>query len=397
MDQTPPILEFLMSAEGARALERAREARALPLHRRAKALDGLGSADGIRAALQQDDLRQRAITRCPHANQLLFTPEALEQATAWPVAAERATRWPAPSTERVTDLGAGIGLDALATALTGRPVLAYEHDPVRAAFLAHNARALGVAELVEVRSEDVLSAAPEGPNAYFDPDRRADGVRTRDPSAFAPPADAWAPLLARFSRAMIKLPPVFEGELPVEGRLEQVALGGRAREARCYVGDWGTCAERRALALPSGRSIEGTGERLPAPRTVGEGDWILDPDVSVTLAGLLGDLAVRDDLAPLHPDVAYLVGDAPNETAPGHWVRVDEILKAKPKVLNAWLRKNEVGNLTIRKRGIDTKAAAWRKKLKPAGDRAGTLLFTRGPDEKWVVCASLQSGSLALG
>jgi len=390
MDFSQPLLDFLTSPEGARALTRAGEVRALPVHQRAKALEGLGSAEGIRAALQQDDLRQRAASRCPHADRLLFTPEALEQATAWPVAAERATRWPAPLAETLTDLGAGIGLDALATALAGRHVVAYERDPVRAALLAHNARAMEVEARLEVRIDDLLSARPEGVNAYFDPDRRAEGIRTRDPAAFAPAAEHWRALLGRFKRAMVKLPPVYEGDLPIEGALEQVALGGRARELRCFVGDWGACSPLRALSLPTGRFVEGTGLRLPPHRTVAEGDWILDPDVSVTLAGLLGDLALRDGLAPLHPEVAYLVGDAPNETAPGHWVRVDAILKAKPKALNAWLRANEVGNLTIRKRGIDTQAAAWRKKLKAKGSCRGTLLFTRALDDRWVVYASLE-------
>ena len=85
-------VRFLSSDAGARALAAARDARSLPVHRRAKALADLGTPEEIRAALVQDDLRVRAAARCPHAEVLLFHPEALEQATAWPVAAERATR-----------------------------------------------------------------------------------------------------------------------------------------------------------------------------------------------------------------------------------------------------------------------------------------------------------------
>ena len=79
--------QFLSSPAGADLLTAAREARTLPLHRRAPSLEGRGSGEEIRAALQMDDLRQRALERCPHADVLLFTKDALEQATAWPVAA----------------------------------------------------------------------------------------------------------------------------------------------------------------------------------------------------------------------------------------------------------------------------------------------------------------------
>ena len=382
-------VRFLTSPEGARALEAARDARALPIHRRAEALTGLGAPDAIRAALQQDDLRRRAAERCPHADVLLFTAEALEQATAWPVAAERATRWPEAST--VVDLGAGIGLDALAAAQAGHTVEAFERDPVRAALLRFNAAALGLDARVRVREDDVREAAPTGACAYFDPDRRPGGTRTRDPDAFEPPADAWPALLAGFERAMIKLPPVVEGDLPLDGAEEVVSLGGRARERRLLVGDWPDAPHRRALALPSGRSVAGEGVPPPPPAAVEEGRWLLDPDVSVTLAGLLGDLALRDGLAPITDGVAYLVGDAPNEVSPGHFVRVDAILRAKPKALNAWLRTHEVGDLTIRKRGIEAKASDWRKRLRTGGPNAATLVFTRDARERWVVYASLEA------
>ncbi|MDF1702960.1 MAG: hypothetical protein P1V36_17570, partial [Planctomycetota bacterium] len=187
--------------------------------------------------------------------------------------------------------------------------------------------------------------------------------------------------------ALVKLPPVVEGTLPVDGPQEVVALDGRARERRLFVGAWDAQAPRRALALPSGRSVEGAGVPPPAPVAVSPGAWILDPDVSVTLAGLVGDLARRDGLAPLADGVAYLVGRARNDTAPGHWVRVDAVLGAKPAALNAWLRAEGIGNLTIRKRGIDTKAADWRKRLRTGGPNAATLVFTRDRTDRWVVYA----------
>ncbi|MDA1194245.1 MAG: hypothetical protein O2894_03600 [Planctomycetota bacterium] len=380
-------IEFLASTRGAAALGLAREARSLPLHRRAAAMAGVGSAEEIRAALTQDDLRVRAAARCPHAEALLFTPEALEQATAWPVAAERATRWPTGA--HVTDLGAGVGFDALATALAGHTVTAYEHDPARAACLRFNAQALEVSARVTVREEDVRTVTLQGALAYFDPERRPEGVRTRDPTAFSPPADTWPALLARFERVLVKLPPVLEGTLPISGPSEYVSLGGRAREWRLWVGAWEGLPARRALALPGGTYVEGDGVALPPATDPTEGSWLLDPDVTVMRAGLLGDLAARDGLTPVHPDGAYLVGPAKVDAAPGHWVPVHAVLKADKRSVQAWLDAHDVGSLTIRKRGIDARAEAWRSALRARGSRPATLVFTRTRAERWVVYAGL--------
>ena len=161
----------------------------------------------MRALLEQDELRRRALPRCPHADDLLFTREALEQATAWPVAAERGGRWPGPPDTPLFDLGAGIGLDALAAAVAGRPVVAVERDPSRVILLTHNVRALGVEGRVRILEADVLATKVSGPLAFLDPGRRPDGRRTRHAADFEPPRDTWPTILAGFAAAMIKLPP----------------------------------------------------------------------------------------------------------------------------------------------------------------------------------------------
>jgi len=382
---------FLTGPAGGRLLAAARATRGMPPHGRPGALSGGGTPEQIRAALTMDDLRRRAQARFPEAERLLFTRTALEQATAWTVGVERAGRYALPPGTALVDLTAGIGLDTLAAASTGVRVIAYEKDPVRATFLEHNARALGLAALVETRREDALAARPTGAVAFFDPGRRSGGVRSRDPATFDPPRATWDGLLARFERAIVKLPPVLEGHRAIEGPQEIVSLGGRARERRWYVGAWCGLPALRALALPSGRSIEGGGLPWPGVRAPREGDWLFDPDVSVTVAGLVGDLAARDGLAGAHPRVPYLVADASNETAPGHWMQIDASLAPKPKAVNAWLAACGVGNVTIRKRGIEERAAAWRRKLKPRGPRAGTLVFTCDERNRWVCYACLDA------
>ena len=385
-------LRTLASPRGEDLLRAAKETRDLPAHRRASALaacpEGRGaSPTEIRAALQQDDLRRRARARCPHAETLLFTRTGLEQATAWPVAEERAGRWPGPVTDRLHDLTAGIGLDALATALTGRPVLAFEPDPVRACLLAANARALGVAPLVEVRVE--RAATGRGPLAFLDPDRRATGRRTRAPEHFDPPARDWPALLGGYAASMLKLPPASRVPVPPGARLEVVSLDGRARERRLLAGGLGLGAPRRALALPAGLHVEGPGLPWPAPRRPEPGLWLLDPDPAVTLAGLVGDLALAAGLAPVHPRIAYLVGAAPPPTAPGRPLRIDAVLPARTREIQAWLRARHVGTLEIKTRGVDDDAGRWRARLRLRGEASAWLAVTRGPDDRWMALAGM--------
>ena len=385
----PDIARHLTSEAGARALDRARELRDTPAHRRASALADCGRPAEIRAVLPQDDLRRRAAPRCPQAERLLFTTSALEQATAWPVAIERQSRWPRPVEVALTDLGAGIGLDALAAAQSGRRVEAWERDEARAHLLRHNVTVLGLGERVRVHEGDVLEARPAGALAFLDPGRRPGGQRTRDPDRFEPPREAWRGLLASFEAALVKLPP--SASPPLEGPLEVVALDGRARETRVAVGAHGPLPARRALSLPSGAAVEGEGIPWPAARAPREGDWLLDPDPSVTLAGLVGDLAAAADLAPVHPRIAYLVGTKDSTPRPGRWVRVEAVLRPRAREIDAWLHARGIGRLTVRTRGVKDSVEAWRRRLHPRGPLEGTVVCTRGPDGRWIALGGTES------
>jgi hypothetical protein len=340
----------------------------------------------VRLALAQDALRERAREKFPEADRLLFTREALEQATPREVAAERAGRWPGPPTTPLHDLGAGIGADAIAAALAGRPVVAWERDPVRALLLRWNLAALGLADRCEVRQADFGEAAPGGPLAFLDPDRRPGGRRTRAPEEFDPPASAWPGILSRFDAAIVKVPPVF----PSDDRIpfEVVSLGSRLRERRLFFGAHAVLPPRRALALPRGEAVEGTGVAWPDPRAPVEGDWLLDPDPAVTVARLVGDLARREGLRPVHPRIAYLIGAAPSP-APGTWLRIDALLPSRASDIQRWLDARSIGHLVVRARGISDPPETWARRLRPRGDRSASLVLFRDPSDRWRAAASL--------
>ena len=127
-------------------------------------------------------LRQRAATKFPAADQLFFTPDALEQATAWPIATKRAAWFAEQSPPGpILDLGCGIGGDLLALA-QHRPVIGVDLDPVRLQFAAANAAVFGVADQVQLLQADWPAALREGTlpaasAAFADPARRVNNKR----------------------------------------------------------------------------------------------------------------------------------------------------------------------------------------------------------------------------
>jgi len=387
------VVDFLASAPGERLLEAARATRELAALVRPGRLAPLGTPEQVRAALTQDTLRVRAAAKTPHAERLLYTREALEQATPWPVATDRARRFGLAPGATLADLTAGIGFDALAASETGLRVLAYERDPVRARLLRFNAGALGLAERVEVREADATTAPPQAEAAFLDPDRRAHGQRTRDVERFEPPASAWPALLEGCARAIVKLPPATPDDLWPGLAFEVVSLDGSARERRLFWHGLQDAPPRRALALPGGASVTGAGRFWPEARLPRVGEWLFDPDVSVTLAGLVGEVAHAHDLAPVHREIAYLLGRRPAPQAPGTWHHIEDLLAPESSALNAWLTRHDVGQVEIRCRGVADDAQAWRRRIRPRGKGAATLVFTRDLDDRWIAIAARRAPS----
>jgi len=383
VDVSPADAAFLTSPEGEAALCAAREVRDVDPVRRRRALAertrGRLRPEEERAALAQDALRARAARKTPLADRLLFTRDALEQATPSLVADERARAFAAFPT--VADLGAGVGLDAIALACSGRVVRAVERDPVRAAFLRWNVEAAGLASRVATIEDDLLAAPPAADAAFLDPDRRPGGARTRDPRGFEPPPDAWERLAAFYGHLLVKLPPVPPAALEREP-LAFVSLGGEMKEARLGRGALRVPVRRRAVVLPGGATIEGEGAPWPPPRGPQEGDVLLDPDPAVVVAGLVGEAAAEAGAAPIHPRIAYLLGHAPAPWASA--VRVEAVLPAAPRAIQAALDRADVGDLTIRARGVSDPPERWRARLRPRGRTAKTLVLARGPDDRWV-------------
>jgi SAM-dependent methyltransferase len=331
----------------------------------------------VAAALTQARLRGRAVAKFGEAaRRMYFTAPGLEQATRRPVADLRARRYAGAGTRRVADLCCGIGGDALAFAAAGIEVLAVDRDPLTCAVAAANARAGGVAELVEVRCADVAKVTLEGCDAVFlDPARRTERGRVFDPAGYSPPWSFALALADRVAAAGFKAAPGLpHDQIPGAAEAEWVSDRGEVKEAGVYFGPLAGPA-RRATLLPGPHTLVPRG--LPDPEPGPVRGYLYEPDGAVIRARLLGELAEDLGAGTIDPTIAYLTTDSLVHTPFAAGYEVTDVLPFNVKRLRALIAERKIGSLTVKKRGADIDPAALRKQLRPSGPHSAVLIVTR--------------------
>ncbi|GGR38610.1 class I SAM-dependent methyltransferase [Streptomyces roseolus] len=334
-------------------------------------------AELVSAALGQARLRQRAVAKfgAEDAYRMYFTPNGVEQSTRATVGAYRANRLKALGVGSVADLCSGVGGDALALARAGISVLAVDRDPLTAEVARANAAALGLDGLIEVRCADVTEIDTTPYDAVFvDPARRGGRGRVFDPEAYSPPL-SWAVEAAREApRAALKIAPGIPHEtVPDEAEAEWISDGGDVKEAVLWFGT--EPGARRATLLPSGASLTGRGLPDPAVRPVGR--YLYEPDGAVIRAHLVAEAAEELDGGLIDATIAYVTADELRPTPYAAAYEITDELPFNLKKLKALLREREVGNLTVKKRGSAVEPEEIRRKVRPKGPNAATVLLTR--------------------
>ncbi|MFJ4850595.1 methyltransferase domain-containing protein [Streptomyces sp. NPDC088733] len=330
----------------------------------------------VSAALTQARLRQRAEAKFGEdAYAMYFTPHGVEQSTRASVARHRAERFAALGVRRLADLCCGIGGDAIPLARAGVDVLAVDRDPLTCAVARANARALGLAERIEVRCADVTEVAADGFDAVFvDPARRGGRGRIFDPEAYSPPL-SWAVAAARKAPlAALKVAPGIPHEaVPQDAEAEWVSDHGDVKEAVLWFGT--AAGTRRATLLPSGASLPAAGLPDPAVRPVGR--WLYEPDGAVIRAHLVADVAAQVGGGLIDATIAYVTSDEPRPTPWATAYEITDVLPFSLKRLKALLREREVGVLTVKKRGSAVEPEEVRRRVRPQGPNAATVFLTR--------------------
>ena len=374
-------LDLVTSPAGAALLARLGETDLDPSNelRLAEALRREHPVELVTAVFAQAQLRRRARSKFPCAEQMFFTSAGLEQSSSSTVAAHRAGRY--AGSGRVVDLCCGIGGDLIELAGTAQQVLAVDRDPLHLRMAALNAAAHG--RSVDTLLADVRDVPLTGDDAvYVDPARRAGGRRMRGGDS-EPPLD-WCLGLAGVGAAVgVKAAPGLDrAQVPPGWEVEFVADGRDLKEAVLWSPALRT-ASSRATVLPAGHAL------LPEPGDPvacrAPGEYLLDPNPAVTRAGLVQELARRLDAWMIDPRIAFLSADRPLHSPFGRGLQVLDSGPWREKELPARLRAHDIGALGIRRRGLAGDVDVLLRKLRGTGTRTAVLVMTRVNDQPWAL------------
>lgn len=331
------------------------------------------------AVVSQIQLRAKAKAKFGTlADELLFTPAGLEQATRARVAEYRAEVVKAAGFTRVIDLGCGLGADSLALARAGLDVVAVESDPRTAGFARHNLRAGAGAASVEVITGDAVELAAgllsDGDFVFADPARRTGSGRTWQVADFSPSWSFVESLLQRPS--WIKMGPGMPHRLiPERISARWISDGGDLVETALTSG-LHEPGSRGAVLLPEGHELAAGSDADVLAQPVEAGQILYEPDPGVIRALTVGSLAEMLGARQVTAEIPYLVGSEHIATPFARAFAVVEALPWKEKTLKAWCREHDIGVLDIKKRGIEIDPALLRKRLKLSGTATTTVVIT---------------------
>ncbi len=321
-----------------------------------------------RWAFNQAALRDKAHVKFDRASEMLFTREALEQASSQRLAEYHASRF--PEGQKVADLTAGIGSDLIALARRG-PAIGYEIDPERAECAQANLAVYGVS--AEIRVKDCMAGRWDFDYAFADPARRVDGERTLDPALFSPPPDHLAIRFDDLKLGGMKLGPAMSDHRleSIGPRLEFLSFGGECREALVWRGSEASSG-RVAVHVESGEALA-VGSSAPSAEEPGE--FLFDVDPAAVRAHALGTLCQLHGLRQLGDARGYLTG---SELATSVWLRAFRVLASgrfDERTLRALLRSWHSAAPVLRQSGTRLDLIALARRLTRAGDRPLELAF----------------------
>ncbi|MCT1685746.1 class I SAM-dependent methyltransferase [Pseudoglutamicibacter cumminsii] len=386
------------------------------------------SAELVAAVVHQLELRFKARGKFgPFAERMMLTQAGLEQATRLSVAARHAGRMRDAGVRHVADLGCGLGADAMAMAALGIDVTGVEADEVTAAAATVNTAPFPNVTVVHGLAEEVDISAADA--VWMDPARRestTSGTKRRwDPEAFSPPLSFVEQLADRGLPMGVKLGPGIPHEsIPDTAEAQWVEQNGSVVEATLWFNAARRFNEARraqvrraALVIKDDQVAELTSSAAHPdqdPDALALGDdvpvlphdsdltnpatyatYLHEPAGAVIRAGLVADLAEQLDATGLDPHIAYLTGTTPSTTPLATSYRIDMVMPYKIKALRSWVRNNRIGQLTIKKRGLDVTPEELRKILlgKGHGDGTATLILTRIGKQRVVFGCGITPGS----
>lgn len=346
----------------------------------------------LRFALNQAALKRRAHLKFgDDVSDLLFTEAGLEQSTRSDVAAWHANRFREANLTTITDLGAGIGADAMAFARAGLEVTAVELNPDSFACLQNNLKPFNTASalLADAGEHQIETAAIWLDPARREQDRKSLTPQRLDPEMFSPNLNFVFEVARRFPSG-VKLAPGFPHELiPDDFEANWVSHSSDLVELVLWSKPLGIPGVKKAVIIGA-QILKFEGSQ--APGKIGAlGSYLYEPDVALIRSHLLGDFAREHDLVLISDEIAYL---SSNHLVQSPWLRsyrVKEILPLDEKQIRSYCKSNSIGVLEIKKRGVDITPEQLRPKLKLKGTGTATLVLTKvGGARQAIVCEPIR-------
>ena len=111
-------------------------------------------------------------------------------------------------------------------------------------------------------------------------------------------------------------------------------------------------------------------------------DYIIEPAPLLVRSHLFVQIAEKNNLFPFSQGIAYLSGSTPLEEKGFANFKVLETCPITTSTVRQMLKKYSIGQLTLKKRGVEVIPENEIKRLAPKGKNEGTLFYTRLAGEK---------------
>ncbi len=394
------VLKRLISDEGRSIL---REANQLPEDRltRISNLRKKYPEDLVRVAIEQLELRKRAKSKFPFADQMLFTKEGLEQSTGKRIADYHATHF--PNGARLLDACCGIGGDAVALSGKGE-VLAVDQNPAATFCTEHNFQIHSEQEAIKSRFRAITGNVVElnlpelqvegFEFAFFDPSRRTDGRegerrRVNAAEDYSPPLSWVSELRKSFSGTAVKVSPAIDDETlrALGGAVEFISNKGECKEAlvlldelasRTDANDYKTDPPRYTAVVLGAESLRAKLTPFDcAPLKISPPqEWLIEPDPAVIRAHLLPQIAHLTQASLLEPGIAYLTSEREIDTLFALSYKIVETLDFNIKQIQSRMRSLGGKMTTVKKRNVPIEPEEVLKSLKSGGDTPYFLILS---------------------
>lgn len=339
----------------------------------------------IAAALTQVKLRRQAKAKFgPFAKDLLYTTAGLEQATTMQVAVQHANRFAAAGCQQVADLGCGIGAESFSLAGLGIDVTAVDRDEAHAALAMMNLRHFPSAQVRHMDLFDLDLRDFDG--AFADPARRDERGRRLDPATWQPPLPKVLQLREQVANLGVKVAPGIDyRHLPPDAHVQWVSVAGQLVEAGIWIGPVASEGPgRSALLLGSDEAVTYSAQAPTANAPAAQvqvcsdlGEYLAVCDPAIIRAGALNQIAAAIDGQIISEQISYLTCNTQPTVAGVRAFRIEDVVSANAKKLQAALHARRIGKVEIFSRGSGIEPDKLRRKLKLRGAHKASVFLTR--------------------